>query len=143
MVALLLAATVVTGPLPPGIKTIRADVQTFVDCSLLTPQQRQGLNCVPDPQPQPNPVPPPPTTNQPNPNGFQLGHTYRRTATGTRIYIMGLGQDVQGFFAYTAQCLDENTEDHCYARGFPLLVYAHLGHIGWEDLGPYPGGFQF
>lgn len=115
-----------------------------MDCSLLTPQQRQGLNCAPTPAPQP-PTPtidaPPP--NAPNPSGFLVGHTYRRAATGTRIFIMGLGQDMYGYFAYTAQCLDESTEDHCYGRGLPLLVYAHLNHIGWEDLGPYPDGKRF
>ena len=138
-----------------------------VDCSLLTPQQARGLNCAASPavapplyalparcNPLPNPyadpdgaqwcadwdrahrqqVPAPP----PNADGFHVGHTYRRTATGTRIWIVSLGRDMNGFFVYTGQCLDERHEDHCYAVGWPRLLYAHWSTSGWEDLGPYP-----
>ena len=109
------------GWLPPGHPEIPANT---------TPQPG------PAPAPAPAPIPPP----QPNPEGFRLGHTYRRTATGTRIYIMSLGQDTRGFFAYTGECLDERTEDHCYGVGWPRLMYAHWSTSGWEDLGPYPDG---
>lgn len=117
-----------------------------VDCSLLTPQQRQGLNCLPPapaPAPAPDPQPAPQPVNGINPDGFAVGRVYKRDATGTLLYITGLTTTAEGFLAYAAQCLTVNTEDHCYFKHQGLFILASYSTSGWSTLTPYeyPIGF--
>ena len=124
MFSLLLAAQLVTATPAPG-----------VDCSLLTPQQAQGLNCIP-PKPAPAPPPPPAPTGQQAPLvlQFQVGHTYRRPATGVVLHIAALGASKAGFAVYAAECLNEVSAEQCWYPGAGRFILGNASASGWEEV---------
>lgn len=123
MTALLLVAQLATST--PG-----------VDCSLLTPQQAQGLPCAVAPRTTvalpPAPQPPPEPT-QPVVVGFRPGATYQRDATGVRIHISGLGALKNGIAVVSAECLTESAQDQCYFAGQGRFILANATTQGWTE----------
>jgi hypothetical protein len=85
----------------------------------------------------PPPVPPsagPGTPDQPlppNPDGFKVGKTYRRTATGALVFIVSIGQAKNGLFVTTAECLIESVQDQCYYPGDARLILSNANTLGW------------
>jgi hypothetical protein len=94
------------------------------------------------------PPPPPPPTNVyevPDPRAaqgtFKHGHIYQRRATGTRIFIVGSGQAVNGVAVIVAECLTESTEDLCFYAGQGRFILAHAVSLGWDDHG-FPSPYE-
>lgn len=65
---------------------------------------------------------------------FRLGHTYRRDATGTVVYIAAAGQVSNGVAVIAMECLTVAAEDQCYAMNIGRFVVAHALTLGWTDI---------
>lgn len=86
------------------------------------------------PAPAPAPEPPLPCGGGGCPivfNGFQVGHTYRRDATGAELYMVALGTIKGGLAVLAAQCLTVSREDGCLYQGEGRFVLANANTLGW------------
>lgn len=77
------------------------------------------------------PPPPPPPQGALVPE-FQIGRTYRRDATGTRLHILALGTAKSGVAVLATECLDEAAQDQCYFPGQGRLILANASAAGWS-----------
>lgn len=85
----------------------------------------------------PAPLPPAPVPPQgaqaPLVPGFQVGHTYRRDASGALIYITGLVVVKSGYAVLAAECVIESAQDQCFFPGEGRFILAGAPTLGWTD----------
>lgn len=85
----------------------------------------------------PAPLPPAPVPPQgaqaPLVPGFQVGHTYRRDASGALIYITGLVVVKSGYAVLAAECVIESAQDQCFFPGEGRFILANASTSGWTD----------
>lgn len=76
-----------------------------------------------------------PTENVPTQTAstFTIGRTYRRDATGARIFMVSIGRASSGVLVVTAECLNESVQDQCYYPGAARLVLANANTLGWTQ----------
>lgn len=128
-----------------GTATADTDVVADVACPTVKPGPDwvcQGGGWLPPDHPGIPPAPAPPTPPAPVPPqgdqaplvpNFQVGHTYRRDATGALIFITGLGVTKSGFAVLAAECLIESNQDQCFFPGEGRFILANASTSGWTD----------